>query len=235
MQDYQHKPSDYYRHARMDVLRCLGSVQGQRILELGAGGGYTLAEAKSNGGASYVAGVEWMKLPETAQNSPLMDEFHHADLMKDTVELRQQNYDVLLCLDILEHLTDPWQTLQTWSKHLVPGGKLLISLPNIREISVLWKIAIHGDFAYSADGILDRTHLRFFARRNAASLPDSSQYEDVRVHAAMTYQQGLVPQGPRFRPVLNQLMFGWPEDFLTHQWFVTAVRKDYPPSNFLHG
>jgi SAM-dependent methyltransferase len=169
-----------------------------------------LAEAKSNGGASYVAGVEWMKLPETAQNSPLMDEFHPADdLMKDPVELRQQNYDVLLCLDILEHLTNPWQTLQTWSKHLIPGGKLLISLPNIREISVLWKIAIRGDFAYSADGILDRTHLRFFARRNAAALPDSSQYQDIRVarrfpHPSMVcYGNTQRPSPLEFPPWLN--------------------------------
>jgi len=52
---------------------------------------------------------------------------------------------MLLCPDILEHLVDPWRTLRQWSTYLKPGGRLLISIPNIREISVMWKIWGLGD------------------------------------------------------------------------------------------
>ncbi|NBY29405.1 MAG: class I SAM-dependent methyltransferase, partial [Sphingobacteriia bacterium] len=88
---------------------------------------------------------------------------------------------MLLCPDILEHLVDPWRTLRQWSTYLKPGGRLLISIPNIREISVMWKIWGLGDFGYTEDGILDKTHLRFFARRNAAEIPNQDQYSNVKV------------------------------------------------------
>ena len=220
MESYLNKPSDYFVHARMDVLRCLGSVEGKSILELGAGGGYTLAHAKSIGKAAYVAGVELMQLEGTAQHNPLLDEFHIGDLSNGVPELKCKAFDILLCPDVLEHLVNPWDVLRNWSVYLKPGGRLLISIPNIREISVLWKIAVRGDFEYTPDGILDHTHLRFFARRNAKGLPDPSQYEQIHVVPAMHYQQG-----PRFRPLFSRLSMGWADDFLTHQWFVTALRR----------
>jgi len=127
---------------------------------------------------------------------------------------------MLLCPDILEHLVDPWRTLRQWSTYLKPGGRLLISIPNIREISVMWKIWGLGDFGYTEDGILDKTHLRFFARRNAAEIPNQDQYSNVKVIPAMAYQKG-----PRFRPILSRMTLGWADDFLTHQWFVTGTRR----------
>lgn len=220
MESYLNKPSDYFEHARMDVLRCLGSVEDKSILELGAGGGYTLAHAKTVGKAAYVAGVELMSLEGTVQQNDVLDEFHIFDLSTGVPELNCKAFDVLLCPDVLEHLTDPWSVLNQWSYYLKPGGRLIISIPNIREISVLWKIAVRGDFGYTPDGILDQTHLRFFARRNAKGIPDPSQYEQIQVVPAMHYQQG-----PRFRPLFSRLSLGWADDFLTHQWFVTALRS----------
>lgn len=220
MESYLNKPSDYFEHARMDVLRCLGSVEGKSILELGAGGGYTLAHAKTVGKAAYVAGVELMNLEGNVQQNQVLDEFHICDLSKGVPSLKCKSFDVLLCPDVLEHLAEPWDVLRNWSVYLKPGGRLLISIPNIREISVLWKIGVRGDFGYTPDGILDQTHLRFFARRNAKGLPDPSQYEQIQVVPAMHYQQG-----PRFRPLFSRLSLGWADDFLTHQWFVTAQKR----------
>ncbi|MFM7700116.1 MAG: class I SAM-dependent methyltransferase [Bacteroidota bacterium] len=217
---YQHKPEDYYRHARTDILAFLGDIEGQSILELGAGGGFTLAYAKTVGRAAYVAGVELFDLPHTAQREAALDEFHWVDLNQAPVALQCSQFDILLCPDILEHLVDPWRTLRQWSTYLKPGGRLLISIPNIREISVMWKIWGLGDFGYTEDGILDKTHLRFFARRNAAEIPNQDQYSNIKVIPAMAYQKG-----PRFRPILSRMTLGWADDFLTHQWFVTATRR----------
>lgn len=220
MESYLHKPSDYFEHARRDVLQCLGSVQGKSILELGAGGGYTLAHAKSIGQAQYVAGVELMRLEGTEQENPCIDEFYIQNLTDQPPNFRQKSFDVLLCPDVLEHLVDPWNVLHTYSTFLKPGGRLLISIPNIREITVLWKIAVKGDFGYTPDGILDQTHLRFFARKNAFTLPPSEQYHSIQVLPAMHFQKG-----PRFRPWISKMSLGWADDFLTHQWFIVAIRR----------
>jgi len=220
MSDYQNKPEDYYVHARVDVLQLLKEKSNCSILELGAGGGYTLAEAKRLGIASYVAGVELFPLEGTLQKDAILDEFHHADLNLDVLELNQKSFDVLICPDVLEHLVDPWSVLEKWSKYLKKDGLLIISIPNIREMSVMWKIFGQGDFGYTSDGILDRTHLRFFAKKNLFHLPSHQQFHHIEVKAAMHFQNG-----SRWRKWANRLTFGMFESFFTHQWFVTAIKK----------
>ena len=218
--DYQHKPADYFGHARTDVLKLLQGSTGLSILELGAGGGYTLAEAKRLGIASYTAGVELFDIPGSLQNSTEIDEFHQADLNGLPPRLNQQQFDVLLCLDVLEHLSDPWEVLARWAPYLKKDGRLIISIPNIREFSVMWKIFFLGDFGYTADGILDKTHLRFFTRKTLYQLPPAGFFREINVQPAIRYQKaGLL------RRNLGLLTFGLFEDFLTVQWFVQATRK----------
>ncbi|MFM9060469.1 MAG: class I SAM-dependent methyltransferase [Bacteroidota bacterium] len=142
MESYLHKPSDYFEHARRDVLQCLGSVQGKSILELGAGGGYTLAHAKSSGQAQYVAGVELMRLEGTEQENPSIDEFYIQNLTDQPPNFRQKSFDVLLCPDVLEHLVDPWNVLQTNSYFLNHFLRLLFSIQIIRYITLFCKIAL---------------------------------------------------------------------------------------------
>lgn len=220
MSDYQNKPEDYYVHARVDVLQLLQGKSNLKILELGAGGGFTLAEAKRLGIASYVAGVELFPLEGTLQKDAILDEFHHADLNLDVLELNEKSFDVLICPDVLEHLVDPWSVLEKWSKYLKKDGLLIISIPNIREMSVMWKIFGQGDFGYTSDGILDRTHLRFFAKKNLFHLPSHQQFKRIEVKAAMHFQNG-----SRWRKWANRLTLGIFESFFTHQWFVTAIKK----------
>lgn len=218
--DYQHKPADYFGHARTDALKLLQGKSGLSVLELGAGGGYTLAEVKRQGIAGYTAGVELFELPGSMQNSPEIDEFHHADLNGQAPELQQKEFDVILCLDVLEHLSDPWAVLERWAPYLKKDGLLLISIPNFREFRVMWKIFFRGDFSYTADGILDKTHLRFFTRKTLYQLPPAGFFSQIKVMPAIRFQQAGL-----FRRYFGMLTFGLFDDFLTVQWFVQAIRK----------
>jgi 2-polyprenyl-3-methyl-5-hydroxy-6-metoxy-1,4-benzoquinol methylase len=217
--DYQHKPADYFGHARSDALKLLQGKTGLSILELGAGGGYTLAEAKRLGIAAYTAGVELFEIPGSLQNSKEINEFHQADLNGMPPRLEKEEFDVLLCLDVLEHLNDPWEVLARWAPYLRKGGQLIISIPNIREFRVMWKIFFRGDFSYTADGILDKTHLRFFTRKTLHQLPPADFFSQIRVLPAIRFQQAGL-----FRRYFGLLTFGLFEDFLTVQWFVQASR-----------
>ncbi len=74
-------------------------------------------------------------------------------------------YDRIVCADVLEHLRDPGQVLQRLKDHLTPDGKILISIPNIGHIGVFLEL-LSGDFRYREEGLLDKTHLRFFTRKS---------------------------------------------------------------------
>ena len=69
--------------------------------------------------------------------------------------------DVVLALDVLEHLRHPADVLRRAVSRLKTGGFVCVSIPNIAHYSVREQL-LHGRFEYTDDGLLDRTHLRFF-------------------------------------------------------------------------
>jgi SAM-dependent methyltransferase len=79
--------------------------------------------------------------------------------------LGEERFDVIVFADVLEHLLDPVGTLHGYLRFLAPGGRVLVSVPNVAVWNVRAGLLL-GRFQYTATGTLDRTHLRFFTRAN---------------------------------------------------------------------
>ena len=93
---------------------------------------------------------------------------------------RPSTFDYIVFADILEHLLDPGRLLSIAAKYLRPGGKLVISTPNIAH----WRMRLsllRGRFDYTDYGILDKTHLRFFTKNTLRELIAESGYDVVRL------------------------------------------------------
>jgi 2-polyprenyl-3-methyl-5-hydroxy-6-metoxy-1,4-benzoquinol methylase len=100
-----------------------------------------------------------------------VDVVHCLDFERQSAPDSLGRFDLILCLDVLEHLVDPWLAVERLvTDHLVEGGSLIVSLPNVRHHSVLWPLLVRGRWNYTDDGLLDRTHLRFFTKQSALSL-----------------------------------------------------------------
>lgn len=74
-----------------------------------------------------------------------------------------QQYSYIVCADVLEHLKHPERILDACQSLLAPQGQLLISIPNA-SYSGLQIELMSGEWRYRTEGLLDRTHLRFFTR-----------------------------------------------------------------------
>jgi len=85
-----------------------------------------------------------------------------ADLQK---ELECSDYDWVVCADVLEHLRDPGKVIRQFSNLLRSDGKLIVSIPNIAYLGVFMEL-LAGNFTYREEGLLDRTHLRFFTKHS---------------------------------------------------------------------
>jgi 2-polyprenyl-3-methyl-5-hydroxy-6-metoxy-1,4-benzoquinol methylase len=145
---------------------------GARVLDVGCATGYLAAELTRRGGT--VDGVEVD--PVAAEQARA----HCREVVVGDLEaasthaavermLAGARPDVVVCADVLEHLRDPWTVLAWLGTLLAPGGRAVISVPNIAHWTAR-RALLRGRFDYAEFGLFDRTHLRFFTRVSAAEL-----------------------------------------------------------------
>lgn len=220
---YTAKERDYFSHVRMDIISLLPANPRQKILEIGAGSGDTLVYIKQQNMCAEVMGVELMNIPGSNQQHAAIDRFQIADIEKDTIAAPKEYFDVVICADVLEHLTDPWTVVDKIAAHLKLNGLMVVSIPNIREIKTLFKIMFGGNFRYEPmGGILDKTHLRFFCKKNIRQLLTTASLQPV--YSTPNFLLSAVPEG-RKRKIINLLSFGLFENFLTVQYIFIAKKN----------
>lgn len=170
---------DTPRHALIDLLDQAGGTSPRRVLELGCGCGANLAEIRRRHPQAHTVGVE--RQPEaaaTARSRAGVDELLQADLLDTTrVAFEAGSFDLVVLSHVLEHFAEPEALLARCHRWLVPGGRALIALPNLRHVTVIKQLLVDGDFRYRDDGILDRTHLRFYTRASAERMLRAQGYE----------------------------------------------------------
>jgi len=215
---YVGKDRDYFNVERHDLFELVPADPPGRVLEIGAAEGSTLVALKRLGRAREVVGVELVPLPGGSQRRDEIDRFIIADVEQEALDLPTESFDVIICGDVLEHLRDPWRTLHYLKGFLRDGGTFIISLPNIRHWRALGKIIL-GDFRYSPSGVLDRTHLRFFCRKNMLDLVRSATLEIQRIEPSFKRHRAL-----RSERRANSCTLGLFEQFLAQQYLIVAQK-----------
>ncbi|HEX2734799.1 MAG TPA: bifunctional glycosyltransferase/class I SAM-dependent methyltransferase [Polyangiaceae bacterium] len=152
---YKLKTSPLSSHAQL--LNLVGPPS-RRVLDLGSGEGHLSAALAKRGHHVVSVDLEPPVVP--------VPNFVLADLNGGLPVKAEEEFDVVLLADVLEHVPEPKAILRQVLDHLAPGGKIIISLPNAVHWSVRMQVAF-GKFEYTNRGILDRGHLRFFTRASA--------------------------------------------------------------------
>lgn len=217
MQSYTDKSEDYFAHARKEIAPLLPQQCG-RVLEIGCGSGATLGWLRRDQRASFTVGVE---ISEAAAQNAIVhaDEVYCLDFERVELPSRNTKFDVILCLDVLEHMVNPWLMVDRLvTQHLMPGGTLIVSLPNVRHYSVVLPLLFRGRWDYQDAGLLDRTHLRFFTRDTAICLLSHPALGTVRC-------RGTGFDWPSRKGIFNTLTGGVFQELLTYQYYLTACKK----------
>ncbi len=143
--------------------------EGSAVLDIGCGVG-ALGCWLAKGKQCVVDGIE------SNPQSAAIARGCYRDVWEIDVESDQLNaalgsrrYHAIVCADILEHLRAPGQFLRRLEQYLDSNGRLLISVPNVGHMGVILEI-LSGEFLYRDEGLLDRTHLRFFTRKSILRL-----------------------------------------------------------------
>jgi SAM-dependent methyltransferase len=163
----------YHDFVRSEISQLLPKTA-SRILDVGCGIGATANWLKTKYPESWTIGFEGNAslLPVLSDN---VDEPHIVDLNGPLPDVGV--VDLVLLLDVLEHLIEPKVVLERIVSAMGEGATAIISLPNIAHLSVSIPLLVWGQFDYRDAGILDRTHLHFFNMTSAVDLASSSGLE----------------------------------------------------------
>lgn len=217
---YESKELWYFSTVRRDLIKLLPSKSEQKVLEVGAGKGDTLLYIKENKLAGEVVGIDVFEMPNTNQSNPKVDAFYIANVENDDLSyLKLQYFDVIICGDVLEHLLDPWSAVERLSHFLKSGGIFIASIPNIRHITALSTIFFKGDFKYASSGLLDKTHFRFFCKKNAVALLNTADLSVQSCYPSFVNNKLFSPS-----KLANFLTFRLFEQFISLQYLIVAKK-----------
>jgi O-antigen biosynthesis protein len=153
----------YYDRVRGELLDMI-EIAPRMVLDVGCGGGATDAELKRRFPGAAVVGIEAVRaaagraeqrLDRVLRGNAETVDFAAAGIAPGT-------FDLIIVADVLEHMYDPWHMLEKLHALVTPDGRILASIPNVRNLWLLEKIA-RGSFDYGDEGLLDITHIRFFS------------------------------------------------------------------------
>ena len=158
--------------AATKIIELVG--KNKKVLEYGCAGGHMSKVLKEKYGCEVV-GIEIN--PQDAKTA--------RDYCKEVVvgdiedfgwckRLAGKKFDVAIFADVLEHLKRPERPLEKVREFLKDNGCVLVSVPNIANVSIRLEL-LSGGFEYEDLGILDDTHLKYFTLKSIINLIESAK------------------------------------------------------------
>ena len=217
---YADKPDLYFASLRPEMVQYVPS-ESKDVLEVGCGGGGFGAEVKKARRAR-ITGIEPFANAADAAATRL-DEVLQTSAEEGLYRLLGRTFDCIVFNDVLEHLVDPESALIAAAALLRPQGTLVASIPNMRYLPVLRGLVLRGEWRYTNEGVLDRTHLRFFTQKSIAEMFTVCGYN-------LDLLEGINPRPTswKFR-ALNMLASNAFDDTRYLQFAVVATLPGSPP------
>ena len=196
------------------------SKAGLRVLEIGCACGATLREIGARSPSARLYGVE---LNEKAAEIAAP----YATILSMDVECLDpsqvaERFEYIVMGDVIEHLQNPWKAIENMRELLAPGGEVIASIPNVAHISTFYGL-LSGCWTYEDMGILDRTHFRFFTKKEIIKLFQEAQF-DIQDMRCLTVPCPDIGKRLREELLSLQTISVDAEDLDAFQWLVRAKR-----------
>lgn len=183
--------SAYFDRFNPDLLSLI-PPDAKAVLEIGCGAGALAAKYKLvNPGTSWY-GIEANESAAYAAEDGPCDYVYFGDV--ETCEFDEPGFpkppvDILVLGDVLEHLKDPWAQLARLAAYVKPGGLILACIPNVQHWTIIRDL-MAGKWTYTDEGLMDRTHLRFFTLASIREMFDGAALQIVDIKGRDICNQG---------------------------------------------
>jgi 2-polyprenyl-6-hydroxyphenyl methylase/3-demethylubiquinone-9 3-methyltransferase len=136
------KPLHDINPLRVDFIKSKVDLKGKRVLDIGCGGGI-LAESLAREGAEVTGIDQGEKVIKIAKLHSLESQLninYEQINIENFIKKNKHKFDVITCLEMLEHVPDPASVIKACSQILKPDGKLFLSTINRNPKSFLFAI-----------------------------------------------------------------------------------------------
>lgn len=125
------------------------------------------------------AGLEASKYSDKSFIGPVLGDIENFKWLE---ELKADSYDYIIFADVLEHLHIPLEVLKRCNGILKDDGSIIMSVPNIAHNSIIIDL-INDEFKYGDIGLLDNTHISFFAYKSLKRMIHEAGYRAMNERA----------------------------------------------------
>lgn len=136
------KPLHEINPLRLDYIDGLAPLAGKRVLDVGCGGGI-LAEAMAARGATVI-GIDMAEKPLKVAQLHLFESGREVDYRHTSAEALATempgHFDVVTCMELLEHVPSPAVTVEACARLVKPGGHVFFSTINRNPKSYLFAV-----------------------------------------------------------------------------------------------
>lgn len=224
MNYYAEKGKTYFSSYREDLFTVIKGIgKFERALDIGCGNGNLIVHLKNERIVKSCAGIDpYGKLP--AGNN--IDDFY-ADKVENVLpKIKSKTFDLIIFSDVLEHLEDPWAIFNyICQTNLEKKGIVVISIPNFRNFLTLGEIILRNSFNYKAEGVLDRTHMRFFCKNDIVAMLNDAGLQIVLLSQKFKFEKTIGLRKNRLK-IINNITFNMFPFWLTDQIIAVARKPD---------
>jgi len=172
----QRKPNYYYTGSRPELKQFIPKTY-SRVLEIGCGDG-SFAH-------NLIQKCDYWGVEPNKEQANLakknVDIIFNATYHDASKNLPDKYFDLIICNDIIEHVTDHDELLLDLKDKLKKNGVIMGSIPNVRYVSNLMELLFQKDWKYKDEGILDSTHLRFFTKKSIVRALTKNGYKITEI------------------------------------------------------
>jgi 2-polyprenyl-3-methyl-5-hydroxy-6-metoxy-1,4-benzoquinol methylase len=152
--------ADYFGLDRREMLPYV-PARCARALEIGCGHGRFIGSLP---GVAESWGIEPTSAAEIAKER--LTRVFRGTFDDAEAELPKAYFDLIICNDVIEHMSDVTSFFSRVTKYMTPDGMIIGSIPNVRFYNNMFEYLFKKDWHYTDWGILDRTHLAFFTQKS---------------------------------------------------------------------
>ena len=146
------------------------------IFDLGCGSGFLAKLIKDKLPEVEVHGVD-ISRAALSQAEHHLDKVWQADIDHENLPVNDNSYNVVTCVEVLEHLYDPQHALSEVNRILSPGGFAMITVPNL----AFWRYRADLMLGRVPNPAADQRHLQQFNRQIFTWLLEEAQLRTARV------------------------------------------------------